>query len=1015
MIFGSQNTVLKLDDIFGDSTGTIHIRDEQAVLAAVVEGLPGTFTTNVNFIVGEHATLHVPHTLIVSDVTLDIKGTSTINNIVIEKGGTFKGYETTFTSAFVNGQYIPTSSPGSYELSSMKLKAGANFILPAGGLKMVIGTLELKRYVVLEVDFVNLTAAAIILERGAALSTNGKGARDSPFIPHGAHGTGKNGGAHASAGGVGNYVSVDAASDPYGTIYKPLIPGGSGGQGGSGGGYIIIITDELILGGILRSSGMDSTTGGGGAGGSIYVKCNIALKGLGIMESKGGSVTSSSAGAGSGGHIAVDMKSDEYQGKYSAAGGTSPATHGKGGPGSIYLLSGNYGEKLILDNENGQTDYYTTLNETTLHLNFDLVDIYNNAKLQLNKDGKTRTLNVKKVNGDGTGLIRIQADQKGTLERSITDTKANSKLRINLELHNGGEFVMSETVTILGLGKVALDLNGVLRGASNLYLGPGRKMKIGSKAKIVTFSATDLSNIDYVNFGTLQLEPDSFIDYESNTGAKIRASNINLKFSARIYADYFNITASNLDLELESSLSCSSANRPGSDTMDVTTGSGKPGNGYNGGASHGAVSGGTPSVYGTSYNSLYRPTKAGSRGTYNVITTDKSGGMGGGWIHTKIGNLLINDGTISADGAKATSNGGGGSGGSVLIEVYEFEGYGKISVIGGAGWGSNGAGSGGRVAVNGTLPIEFEGDYIMYGGIGANDIQSAGGGTVYLEDIRSSRQYKRLLLDNHGRPWDKYATIDESFTYHYFDEMHLVNKATVHIVADNRKSVLEVDKVFGDGTGLIQMHKNQVLKAEYRPLIRNAFLTAVNFIIDYESEVYFPSIVYVYGKGVLMTGQTESRSLAMFGRLTGIADLILGFETLLYFGDHAHTAGIDVDTQTYSNIDPAGTVTFGTLDLRSYSEIKYSADQTVLQKIAKIDARYQSIISAETITIQSGILNIEAGATLTSSATYRPQDTLDEPLGQGVNATGGNGGTGGGYATIGGGKWLHKFCFRSKV
>jgi hypothetical protein len=378
--------------------------------------------------------------------------------------------------------------------------------------------------------------------------------------------------------------------------------------------------------------------------------------------------------------------------------------------------------------------------------------------------------------------------------------------------------------------------------------------------------------------------------------------------------------------------------------------------------------------------------------------------MGGGWINTKIGNLLINDGTISADGAKATSNGGGGSGGSVLIEVYEFEGYGKISVIGGAGWSSNGAGSGGRVAVNCTLVIEFEGNYIMYGGIGANDLQSAGGGTVYLEDIRSSRAYKRLLLDNHGRPWDKYATIDESFTYHYFDEMHLVNKATVHMAEDNRKSLLEVDKVFGDGTGLIQAHKNQVLKAEYRPLIRNAFLTAVNFIIDYESEVFFPSIVYVYGEGVLMTGQTESRSLAMFGRLTGIADMILGFETLLYFGDHAHTAGIDADTQTYSNIQPEGTVIFGTLDLRSYSEIKYSPDKTVLQKIAKIDARYQSRISAESITIECGILNIEAGATLTSSAIYRPQDTLDEQLGKGGDSTGGNGATGGGYASMGGGR-----------
>lgn len=1011
MIFGTSDTVLRLEDIAGDSTGTIHVTDQQVVLAAVVEGIPGSFTTIVNFIVGEYATLHVPKTLIVAGVTLDIKGTCTLNDIIIESGGTLKGYETTFTSVYVNGQYEPKSVPGSYSLSSMKLKAGANFILPIGGLRMEIGTLELKRFVVLEVDFVELTAVTLILERGAALSTNGKAPANSPLIPSGAHGTGKNGGAHAAAGGVAHGVTTDDASDPYGTIYKPLTPGASGGQGGSGGGFINIFTDELILGGILRSSGEDSATGGGGAGGSIYVICMFALKGLGVMEAKGGSVTSTSAGAGSGGHIAVEMKSDEYQGKFSAAGGTSPASHGDGGPGSIYLVSDNYGEKLILDNENGQTDYYTTLNETTLDLNFDLVDIYNNAKLQLNKDGKTRRLNIMKVNGDGTGLIRIQANQLGTLERSLTDTKANSKLRTNLELHNGGEFIMSETVTILGLGNIALDLNGVLRGVSNLFLGPSRKMRMGSKAKVVTYSAADVSQIDYVNFGTLQLEPGSSIEYDPETGANIKASNINLKFSTKIYADYFNITSSNLDLEIESDLSCSSGNRPQSSTIDITTGSGVSESGKNGGAGHGGVGGGTKSVHGQSYNSLYRPSGAGSRGTYNSITKVKTGGRGGGWAHIKIGNLLINDGTISADGDSATSSGGGGSGGSVLIEVYEFEGYGEISVIGGAGRSNNGAGSAGRVAINSTLPIEYEGAYVMYGGAGPDDTLSAGGGTVYLEDIRSAKPYKRLLLDNQGRPYDKYATIDESFTYHYFDEVHLVNQASVHLADDERNTILEINNVYGDGTGLIHLHQKQTLKAEYRPLVRNAFLTGVNFIIDHESEVYFPSIVYIYGKGVFLSGQTESRSLAMFGRLTGISDLILGFETLIYFGDHAHTASIDADTQTYSNIDPSGTVTFGTVDLRSYSEIKYSPDQTVLQKIAKIDCRYQSVISAESITVQTGILNIEAGATLTASAIYRPHDKLDEQLGHGIDAAGGNGGTGGGYASKGGGWFKFSIYF----
>ncbi|KAH3880024.1 hypothetical protein DPMN_003936 [Dreissena polymorpha] len=340
------------------------------------------------------------------------------------------------------------------------------------------------------------------------------------------------------------------------------------------------------------------------------------------------------------------MASDKFQGSYHASGGTSPATHGDGGPGSIYTMSDTNGEKLVCDNANGQKDFYTTLNETQLKLNFDQVNIFNYAKVQVVKDGLRRELNILKVNGDGTGLVRIQNNQLGTLERNTVDTKANSKLRVNIELHKGGEFILSETVTILGLGDVAFDLDGIMRGVSNMYLGPSRKMNIGSNAKIVTFTATNLDAIKYVTLGTLQLEPGSTVEYSANTGALMRANTINLKFSAKMYADYFNITSTNMDLELESGLSCSSTDRASSDQMDITQGSGKVGNGYKGGAAHGGVGGGTVDnsnqpVAGGSYNSLYWPMLAGSRGTYDASTGQKYGGRGGGWIHLRLGNLFI--------------------------------------------------------------------------------------------------------------------------------------------------------------------------------------------------------------------------------------------------------------------------------------------------------------------------------------------------------------------------------------
>ncbi|KAH3880025.1 hypothetical protein DPMN_003937 [Dreissena polymorpha] len=99
---------------------------------------------------------------------------------------------------------------------SIKLKAGSNFLLPSGGLKMTIGTLEMKRYVVLEAEFVQLSAVTLILEREAALTTSGKANATSDKVPASAHGVSRNGGAHAAGGGVGNAYSVDDASLPYG-------------------------------------------------------------------------------------------------------------------------------------------------------------------------------------------------------------------------------------------------------------------------------------------------------------------------------------------------------------------------------------------------------------------------------------------------------------------------------------------------------------------------------------------------------------------------------------------------------------------------------------------------------------------------------------------------------------------------------------------------------------------------------------------------------------------------------
>lgn len=975
------------------------MQHNQILKAEVFEGEQRHFITNINIDLGEDATLHVPLNMTVSGCTVNLKGKVTFNNLIVENGGRVILEPTSMTAKYSGGVYDTSASQaGVYSLGYVGLKYGSTFS-PSVGLQLIVVTMDIKRYIVLYSDFVDLKIATFTMERGAELNVVGKALESE--APSSAHGAYNNGGSFASEGGVGNNHNMDTTSMPYGSIYNSVLRGSKGGNGGQGGGYISVQTGTFTLDGILRANGASSTSGGGGgSGGSVYVSCTDLLKGFGQMESNGGDTSSSLAGGGSGGRIAVYAEEDLFTGvgTYRAKGGASPATNGRGGPGSIYTKTGsgkNEYETLTVDNENEQTVHYLTLNENETDILFDLLNIESYAKLQVIDDGKNRYLNVKSVNGDGTGLIRMRQNQTGTLERFSVDVLI-SKLEINLELHNGGEFILSETTTILGKGTTALDLDGIMRGALNLILGTGRHMRFGSNAWIIPMKATELSSQARVSFALLQLDPGSSIDYDDNTGAEMLVGTLNAKFKSSITADYFNIACSHLNVELEAKLSAASTDRSGSEKIDIENGKAI---GDKGGAGHGGVGGGSQSVAGDSYGSLYKPVDAGSR-------PNPSGGKGGGKVYLKVALSVINDGEISVNGS--SSNLGGGSGGSIWIETYFIEGYGVFSTVGGDGSKTYGAGSAGRISVNSSKVIEYEGEYLVYGGAAGSDLLCAGGGTVYLEDIRKGVAYRRLMLDNFDRPLEKYSTIDEATqTEFYFDEVHIMRKASLQVRDKGIDMFMDIRKLYGDRSGLLHLHNKHQFIVEYEQGIRQALTSGVNFIIDDGGEIILPAISYIYGKGVSMTGYTESRSVQTYGRFTGVADLILGFETLLYIGQNGHTAMLGSGTYTekgrtyfYKNDD--GTTTFGTVDLRAFSTILYAPDKPMLSNIGRVDCRYNATISAESIYLNITTFNIEAGSKVTTSANYRPLDTLDEANGSGLSVSTSDVSTGGGHASKGG-------------
>jgi hypothetical protein len=165
--------------------------------------------------------------------------------------------------------------------------------------------------------------------------------------------------------------------------------------------------------------------------------------------------------------------------------------------------------------------------------------------------------------------------------------------------------------------------------------------------------------------------------------------------------------------------------------------------GYGGSVTNAKMRGGIP------YGSIENPTDAGSRGGYYSYYA-AGGGAGGGVIRLTVTDLLNVEGRISANGVSGTNSGaGGGSGGSILLNVGTLAGSGIISANGGPGSGLGGGGGGGRISIQYSVNA-FNGVISAYGGYGGLGEAVGGAGTVYLKS-KSQPVYGTLIIDNGGK------------------------------------------------------------------------------------------------------------------------------------------------------------------------------------------------------------------------------------------------------------------------
>ena len=561
------------------------------------------------------------------EATTVVDEESSVDNVTVEYSSSV-GSESDISS--LGTAFISISDPGEYFFTSLTLKKGATFTTP-GGMVIRGGLFHLKIGVVVDSDFFDIETNEFLMEVGSVLSVDGRSIQNSSVE------TDCGGGGYGGPGGVGGGDSPDLAMPSFGTIYEPSLPGsrGGGSAGGYGGSSIRINCDDITVDGSIQANGLGSSDGGG-SGGSIWITTKKSFRGTGHVSAAGGSSSTSSCGSGGGGRIAIHATSyPKYSGTYSAAGGTGNG--GKGGPGSIYFEwyeADNPRQKLIVDNSNLQSLLYFTLNETRMEGSLDILELNHNVLFHLPDDGLPRLLDLRKVEGDGTGLFHIHSNQVILYEQTLGENQTHVTTNINLEVDENGTISFSPLTFIASQGTVhiALDLRGKMLGVHNLILTEGRTMQVSPSAfatAALEYNATTAVHGEFM-FGSVELYAGSHWKFVPDMGAILEIGSLDAKFGATLSADFVLAEITMLDIEIGSTVTCSGSDRPDS-TLKETSGSGTYAGSGDSGAGHGSyggigyddsTSGGSP------YGSLYWPTARGSDGS-NTPSSDR-GGKGGG-------------------------------------------------------------------------------------------------------------------------------------------------------------------------------------------------------------------------------------------------------------------------------------------------------------------------------------------------------------------------------------------------
>ena len=192
---------------------------------------------------------------------------------------------------------------------------------------------------------------------------------------------------------------------------------------------------------------------------------------------------------------------------------------------------------------------YVTLHEANVtDFVFSEVVVERRTAIQLKLDGHQRSIRTRKLTGDGTGYIHVQANHTFYL-RGSTGVGGVSKPAVNLNIDRYGTAIVDSSFYVVSDGVsspdgLALKINGQIIGMHHLFITRRRKVVYERQAQTGNYEENTLvmSGPGMFVLATLEVHDGAKLTFLTSNGMRGVAGRIDIKYGARILADKFEMS-----------------------------------------------------------------------------------------------------------------------------------------------------------------------------------------------------------------------------------------------------------------------------------------------------------------------------------------------------------------------------------------------------------------------------------------------------------------------------------------